>query len=119
MDDPRKVACYFSEDTADSGSNLLCQSQSHETSLDEDAVERVVIEADYLDDIIISASLEEEASKLKRTFPKFLHSSETMSKTSVHDNIQEPSQLPSLGFINTARILEESRYRRIEERNKK
>ena len=37
----------------------------------------------------------------------------------MNGNIQEPSQLPSPGFINTARILEESKYRRIEERNKK
>ena len=119
MDDPRKGACNFSKDTANSDSNLLYQSQSHENSLDEDDLERVVIEAAYLDDVIISASSEEEIGKLKRTFPKFLHSLEIISKTSVHGNIQEPSQLPSPGFINTAIILEESRFKRIVERNKK
>ena len=117
MDDPRKGACNFSKDTANSDSNLLYQSQSHENSIDEDGLDRVVIEAAYLDDVIISASSEEEISKLKRTFPKFLHRSEIISKTSEHGNIQEPSQLPSPGFINTARIMEESKYRRTEEQN--
>ena len=36
-----------------------------------------------------------------------------------HQCIQEPPQLPAPGFINTARILGESEYDRIEERNKK
>ena len=84
MDDPRRGACSFSEDTANSDSNLLHQAQSYKNSQDEDDVERVVIEAAYLDDVVISASSEEEICKLKRTFPKFLHSSEIISKTSVH-----------------------------------
>ena len=119
MDDPRKGAYNFSEDTANSDRNQLYRSQIHGNSLDEDDLERVVIEAAYLDDVFISASTEEGISKLKRTFPKFLYSSEIISKTSVHGNIQEPSQLPSPGFINTAIILEESKYKRIVERNKK
>lgn len=118
MDDLRKGACSFSEDTANLDSWLLYQSQSHENSQDEDDIERVVIEAAYLDDVIISTTSEEEISKLKRTFPNFLHTSELISKTSVYGNIQEPSQLPSPGFINTASILEESKYRSIKGRNK-
>ena len=84
MDDPRKGACNFSEDTANLEIRLLYQSPNHKNSQDEDDVERVVIEAAYLDDVVISASSEEEICKLKRTFPKFLHSSEIISKTSVH-----------------------------------
>ena len=83
MDDPRKGACSFSEDTANLDSWLLYQSESHENSQDEDDIERVVIEAAYLDDVIISTTSEEEISKLKRTFPKFLHTSELILKTSV------------------------------------
>ena len=67
MDYPRKGACSFSEDTANLDSRLLYQSQSHENSQDEDDIERVVIEAAYLDDVIISTTSEEEISKQTQT----------------------------------------------------
>ena len=71
-----------------------------------------------MDDFIVSTTTEEELSELRTTFPDFLHTTELISRTSAHDNIQEPSQHPSSGFISTSSILEETRYRSIEGRNK-
>ena len=44
MDDPRKGACNFSKDTANSDSILLYQSQSHENSIDEAAGEEILLD---------------------------------------------------------------------------
>ena len=44
MDDPRRGACSFGEDSSYSDSNLLHQAQSYKDSQDEDDIERVVIE---------------------------------------------------------------------------
>ena len=53
-----------------------------------------------------------------QTLPDFLHMAELISRTSAHDNIQEPSQHPSSGLIIKSSILEEKRYKSIEGQKK-
>ena len=117
MYDPRRGACSLGEDSSYSDSNGLLQAQSYKSSQDEEDIKRVVIERIYLDDVAIPAFLEEGISKHKRPFLKGLHSSEVITKTSGYVDIQEPYQLPSHGFIDTAGILKESEYNKTEERN--
>ena len=97
MDDPRRGARSFSD------SNILFRAQSYRGIQDEEDNERVETEKIYLDDVAIYTSSEEEFSK--HNFLTKLHNSELMSKTSVYVDIQKPYQLPSPGFIDTARIL--------------
>ena len=87
---------------------MLYHLQSYNNKQNENDSDRVVIEAIYLDDCIVSTTTEEELSKLKTTFPDFLYTTELILRTSAYDNIQESSQHPSSGFINTTSILEET-----------
>ena len=117
MDDPKRGACSLGEESSYSDSNRLLQAQKYKDIQDEEDNERIVTEKMYLDDIDISVFSEEEISK--NNYLKGMYSSEVMSKTSVYVDIQKPYQLPSPGFIDTARILKKSEYEKTEEQKTK
>ena len=102
-DDPRRGARRLDENWSYSDSNNLFETQIIREFQDEEDTEKVMIDDLYLDDIVISA--EEEINKLIE-----LHNSEVMSNTPGDFHVKKPYQIPSIGFIDTARILTESGY---------
>ena len=99
MDDPRRGACNFDEDSSFSDSDILCRAQNCREIQDGEDNERIKSEKIYLDDVAISVFSEEEISKHKYMIG--LHNSEIMSKPSAYIDVKKPYQVPSSGFIDT------------------
>ena len=94
MDDPRRGACNFDEDSSYSNSKILFRAQNCREIQDGEDNERI-----ESDDVAISVFSEEEISKHKYMIG--LHNSEIMSKLSAYIDVKKPYQVPSSGFIDT------------------
>ena len=89
-DDPRRGANRLNEDWSYSTNNDLVEHQIIRELQKEEDTEEVMINETYIDGE--------------------LHNSEIMSKLSGVFHIKTPYQIPSIGFIDTAKILKESEY---------